>query len=539
MGFTPSSKAQQSPYRSKLESKAIESAFKEDLPETSKLDTKKQPATYIPRMAPTDNSKTYKPKTPVDGLRNLKGGTYRPTNVSKVVVNGGANVDGNQSRSEVVKFTPEDVTIRMLRHKGNIQIPLQSSNLTGKQLPRLTLTKADGSVGDVKYATSPLATSPSSSNQIPSSKAALSTAPSDVEPVKQPDVEMEVKLVGISGCSSSGKSTLAYLLSEIFNPSQEGETGKRFLTQDDFFRPKKDIPRTKFTEPDSQFVRESAKVSKEGLYTFREVYEGKVKKWEIEGPNTDGPAAIDFKELRQAVTELKQTGTISAALEKERSKRGLGVVAETGETITGTEAQFKPLRMQIQQAKNEDLLHKKYNPLISELRDQVKTAMKDKPIKFAFVEGFLLFVNPNAKPSRKEPDWDRHLLHDTLNIPIFLPTSKTAAKKRRFSRLPYKDPPEGDRVPGQMWMSEGYFEDVAWAGYLEEFGWLLKRLVHGRIPGCRARDRETWRVDGVWVRDGDDVGVEETLRWAVGLLLEEVRQPSKRFVTKASVALQR
>jgi hypothetical protein len=529
MGYTPSSKTQHS---AKAKQKTAESAIEDDTPRTPKPNIKKQPATYIPRHASYDNSKTYKPKASVDGPRKAKIRTYQPTTGSKATANSGGR---KTNRSEVVKFTPEDVTIPLLRHTGNIsissQIPKPSSppRPTENRRPQFTLQQIDGSPDDIKPTSSPSPTSTSKT-----------TPPSELAPLSQPTLPpaKEIKLVGISGCSSSGKSTLTYLLSEIFDSASpcESETGKKFLTQDDFFLPKKHIPVTKFTDADSEFVRESARVSKKGgLYSFKEIGGGGGggKKWEISGPNTDAPTAIDFLEFRHAVTSLKQHGQISAASEKARSRRGLGIVQETGDCTTGSST--RP-RMQTHQGHSEDHLIITYAPLITELRNRVQTAMENTSIKFTFVEGFLLFTNPTQPPTPSLLSWNRHLLHDVLTIPIFLPTSKHAAKTRRFARKPYIDPPQGDRVPGQMWMSEGYFKDVVWKGYTDEFGWLLEKLDgKGRVKGFQEGERGTARVHGVWVRNGDDVGVEETVRWAVEVLLGEVREPMDSFVRKALI----
>ncbi|EPE24239.1 P-loop containing nucleoside triphosphate hydrolase [Glarea lozoyensis ATCC 20868] len=308
-------------------------------------------------------------------------------------------------------------------------------------------------------------------------------------------IKAEVKLVGISGCSSSGKSTLAFLLSEIFNPTPQDSTGKRFLTQDDFFRPKKDIPHTTFTDADCKFAcRSATQKSGDGFYSFTHYNSRGVVRWRIEGPNCDGAAAVDFHKLREAVASLKEFGEVSMSLELVRVKSKLGLVQDTGE-VAGEAT--------------------KAIPTLQSHRSQSEApAMEGKAVKFAFVEGFRLFADPKVSPGPKALDWDRHIIHAKLDIPIFLPTSKEVAKTRRFSRQAYKDLPEGDRAPGHMWKSEGYFEQVLWPEYMTEFGWLLDQLGDEKV-------KNGGQVDGVWVRDGDDLGVEETVRWVVDLLLKE------------------
>ncbi|KAF7893400.1 uncharacterized protein EAF02_000938 [Botrytis sinoallii] len=98
-------------------------------------------------------------------------------------------------------------------------------------------------------------------------------------------------------------------------------------------------------------------------------------------------------------------------------------------------------------------------------------------------------------------------LMQEFDIKLFLPTSKEVAKERRLSRFPYIDFPAGGRCPGQMWKSEGYFEEVVWKGYEDSFGWLL-------------REAGKENVDGVFVRTTVDDTVENTVYWAVDVILQ-------------------
>ncbi|CAG8982978.1 hypothetical protein HYALB_00003557 [Hymenoscyphus albidus] len=110
--------------------------------------------------------------------------------------------------------------------------------------------------------------------------------------------EEKIILVAISGISSSGKSTLAYLLKKVFNPETEEEkaAGRRkqhTLTQDDFFKAKTAVPTTSFLvgEGEKEFVMRSMG-SNSGFYKITEVLgDGKEgsqgQKWKVTGPDTD------------------------------------------------------------------------------------------------------------------------------------------------------------------------------------------------------------------------------------------------------------
>lgn len=188
--------------------------------------------------------------------------------------------------------------------------------------------------------------------------------------------------------------------------------------------------------------------------------------------------------------------------------------------------------------------------------------------KLCFVEGFLLFTDPNISreteeaialhPTRVERQADRlqipldavdysyerplstlcfeklgdqrAALMDFFDIKLFLPTSKSVAKARRFSRKPYIDPPVGNRIEGQYWKTEGYFENVVWPNYEKSHGWLFNIGKEGASsgPSCAAEygsDKSSaqfyWKKDDVHIRE-TDAGVEETLSWAVDVILAEM-----------------
>jgi len=112
-------------------------------------------------------------------------------------------------------------------------------------------------------------------------------------------------------------------------------------------------------------------------------------------------------------------------------------------------------------------------------------------------------------------------LNVLFDIKLFLPTSKHHAKKRRFGRSTYIDPPEGGRQPGQMWKAEGYFEDVAWKGYEDAHGWMFQGSDVHADPKWDASGK-VGGANGVFVRPGLDDGIEVTVRWAVDTILKEL-----------------
>lgn len=123
----------------------------------------------------------------------------------------------------------------------------------------------------------------------------------------------------------------------------------------------------------------------------------------------------------------------------------------------------------------------------------------------------------NILPVRASTRSEKGAFMDNFDIKLFLPTSKDKAKARRFSRKPYIDHPLGGRLGGQHWKTEGYFEGVAWPNYEKLHTWLLTNDTDGlgdEEPRCKHSKKGDVHVRGI------DASVEDTLRWAVDVILE-------------------
>ncbi|KAI9650432.1 hypothetical protein NHQ30_000447 [Ciborinia camelliae] len=365
--------------------------------------------------------------------------------------------------------------------------------------------------------------------------------------------------VAISGCTSSGKTTLALLLSEIFSSfsvtkeptdndsplgSEQVNLGDSQTTtplktaftttihQDSFFIAKIHCPCVEFNSAinDESFMKESiAKIDETPIYSYSSTGTKGKANVRVTGPNTDCMEAVDFGNLLRKVQAAQ-----SQKVEPEKN-------------------------LQFKEDADQKKLIEQYSEVISSMRKKVKErlglatinhTMGDEGIVaehsgWVFVEGFLLFSNSmpsdnrSSKVDEKDEDLQARALVDlqqnvneeaismekklmrmkeermpskealmkAFDIKLFLPTTKEVAKHRRMTRFPYVDFPAGGRHPGQMWKSEGYFEDVVWKGYEDSFGWLLKET-----------GKEN--VDGVFVRTTFDDTVENTVDWAVDVILE-------------------
>jgi hypothetical protein len=190
--------------------------------------------------------------------------------------------------------------------------------------------------------------------------------------------------------------------------------------------------------------------------------------------------------------------------------------------------------------------------LIREMRSKVQSLFQQREgsVRFCFVDGFLLFNDPNtedycpggytgdeledlaqekierfeqltAQLHRGNLDLDaeleyikgelhlqsyiaKEIMQSEFDIKLFLPTSKEACKQRRFLRRIYIDYPEGGRLPGQMWKSEGYFDSIVWKNFAEAHEWLT------RDSSCSP---------DIAIRPVEDAGMDFTVRWAVNAIL--------------------
>ncbi|KAH8667484.1 hypothetical protein BGZ60DRAFT_515816 [Tricladium varicosporioides] len=368
--------------------------------------------------------------------------------------------------------------------------------------------------------------------------------------------------VGVSGCSSSGKTTLAFLLNEIFNPLAHPRlTPGTIVKQDAFFFPKANLPSRHFScyplSPieraflemslaEYQAEKGDRKQSMPGLPDDnRSLYgierEGNGEGFGVRGPDSDCAAAVDFRRLVESLKgEMGKTGGESAEVDVDETGKCTGGTMP-GECSHSRKHTPNPPSALVVIEGGEEKARCKYRDLIYEQRLRVRELLRrgnltssqngaeSPPFRFIFLEGFLLFTPPPHSPlqfilTRGEQgsplgvrcsacmrDWRQELM-SLIEIPLFLPTSREAAKARRFSRNIYRDAHLGGRrLPGQMWKSEGYFEEVVWQGYRKEFGWLIDTDGDGRGEDSRM---------GVWVRGKEDAGVEESVEWAVSVILE-------------------
>ncbi|KAJ5172410.1 hypothetical protein N7492_005003 [Penicillium capsulatum] len=307
-------------------------------------------------------------------------------------------------------------------------------------------------------------------------------------------------IVGISGPSSSGKTTLARLLQRIFN-GVAGSPGTDplhtfIIHEDDFYYPDDQIPYT--TTPSGTRIQD----------------------W-------DTAAAIDTTFLAQALAYVRTNGCLPPRL---RSKEDQNEQTESGVP----------------------------DSLIAELRAGVGRDLGGRggpAPTIAFLEGFLLYsplgtqtgvdTGSGSGGGSSETAVALQPVHAQIQLPLFLPASYENVKQRREARSGYvtigpaPGPTEGDkaktsetgdgtreidmegeddRPPQNFWTDPpGYVDDIVWPRYVQDHAWLLvPRGAEGDLLS-RVGDGTEVREDvGVRVAPGKgEQGMSEMVRWAV------------------------
>ncbi|KAJ5703571.1 Phosphoribulokinase/uridine kinase [Penicillium malachiteum] len=301
-------------------------------------------------------------------------------------------------------------------------------------------------------------------------------------------------VVGISGPSSSGKTTLARLLQRIFCgvdlQSSDSKLNTFIIHEDDFYYPDDQIP----------YV-----TTKSGE---------RIQDW-------DTAAAIDTNFLAQSLSYVREHGRL-------------------------------PPRLQSKEDQNEQSDSGVEDALVLEMRDLVSRQLASRNSRtktIAFMEGFLLYSDRDEKSPLRP-------VHDAIHLPLFLPAPYTNVKTRREARSGYvtigaqptqediaaakeakgeQNEQEGeeskkidletedDRPSQNFWVDPpGYVDDIVWPRYVEDHAWLLipDESVDGDLVAQVGEGINVRTDAGVIVAPGKGlVGMDVILKWAVEEIL--------------------
>ncbi|KAL1969509.1 hypothetical protein VTN77DRAFT_8947 [Rasamsonia byssochlamydoides] len=274
-------------------------------------------------------------------------------------------------------------------------------------------------------------------------------------------------IIGLSGPSSSGKTTLARLLRTIFSVN-DGRVRSFIIHEDDFYFPDDKIPVTRTKSGDL------------------------VQDWDTIG-------AIDVPFLSAALAYVRQNGELPPRL---KSKEDQNQASDPGVDP----AQIASLQREV----GERLIKKQ-----EELNNAAE-AETGPSLTVAFLEGFLLY----APPESEAPQHVLRPIHNNIHLHLFLPAPYDLVKTRREARsgyvtigpgpTPSKKLPDNEQTQqqeqqqlqrqqeeqGHSWPQDtsavdlekgdhpkpqqnfwtdppGYVEDIVWPRYVQDHAWLL------------------------------------------------------------------
>ncbi|OAP59679.1 hypothetical protein AYL99_06977 [Fonsecaea erecta] len=302
------------------------------------------------------------------------------------------------------------------------------------------------------------------------------------------DPRVDTVLVGLSGPSSSGKTTLARLLREIFNLDHAAEEGWKIslfiLHQDDFYKTDQDIPTVTIS-------------SKE--FGTRELQD-----W-------DCIDSLDLPLFEHTLTHLRNHGHLPP---ESVSKEDQNSVGHSGVSPAEVDEHREKVRARI-----DELVRK---------RDSKGTESgTGKEIRIYIVEGFLLYPQPSSSStsaSSTSSDYPHsaaglhhlhHLTHTLLHPLLFLPSTRTQTLTRRAARSGYVT------LEGFWVDPPGYVEDLVWPNYMRYHGWMYK---DGNVDGD-VFDEDSCEREGVQVCPGaGGWNMKQVLDWGVQRVEDVIKE---------------
>jgi nicotinamide/nicotinate riboside kinase len=315
-------------------------------------------------------------------------------------------------------------------------------------------------------------------------------------------------LLGLSGPSSSGKTTLARLLRTIFNISvsspvapsssttqhqQQWTLSLFILHQDDFYLTDALVP--------------VISVSSEEFGT-RDLQD-----W-------DCVESLDLKIFEDTLRHVKLHGRVP---EGSMSKEDQNAVGESGVS----DDEVRQLK-EVVEARFKDLISS--NETAAAKGGDVATTTREREIRICILDGFLLYPPappPSASssttqqapssPSPAPPLETLHrLTHELLTPRLFLPSTRAQTLSRRQRRTGYVT------LEGFWTDPPGYVEDVVWPNYARDHAWMY---TDGDVDCGQLDEERLLRDDGVLVCPGQGSwDMKRVLHWAVEAVVQAVRE---------------
>lgn len=297
-------------------------------------------------------------------------------------------------------------------------------------------------------------------------------------------------LLGLSGPSSSGKTTLARLLRSIFDistpssrPTQPSRALSLFiLHQDDFYLTDALVP----------VITASSKE-----FGTRDLQD-----W-------DCVESLDLPLFEDTLRHVKAHGRLP---EGSVSKEDQNAIGESGVS----EVEIEKWKAAVQTW---------FNGLLGEGDGDGEGATSQSPrkeIQICILDGFLLYSSPSSSSQELN---QLHTLTQTLLSPrLFLPTTRAQTLARRLRRSGYVT------LEGFWTDPPGYVQDVVWPNYVRDHGWMYRDgrvddAPQGSADGSVVFNEDLLKREDIQVCPGGGTWeMKQVLAWAVERVKEAVVQ---------------
>jgi len=306
----------------------------------------------------------------------------------------------------------------------------------------------------------------------------------DHQPTMAPVPSSNTLIVGVSGPSSSGKTTLARLLRHIFNVNAGKVALQLFiLHEDDFYKTDKLIPRKTFTSSD---------------HGTRELDD-----W-------DCVESLDLPLLKRVMTHVKGHGTLPPDFASKEDQNTVGESGVSDDVVEGFKHELESWLRHLPAS-------------AAHPQPQTQNTGASTCVTICLLDGFLLYPNPGAPDDSQEREL-HDILEHLLSPKLFIPSTRQRTIERRTKRTGYvtlegfwEDPP-------------GYVEDVVWPNYRRDHTWLFSGSDQSSAESDVTEAVDAGRVNrdvaaqaGILVGPGrGEAHLREILPWAVERLKEAI-----------------
>ncbi|KAJ9608663.1 ribosylnicotinamide kinase [Cladophialophora chaetospira] len=290
------------------------------------------------------------------------------------------------------------------------------------------------------------------------------------------EASLETIIIGLSGPSSSGKTTLARLLREIFNLRIGGlKVSLAILHQDDSYKTDKDIPVLSVTSNE---------------FGTRELQD-----W-------DCVDSLDLPLFEHTLRYLHDHGSLPPDSVSKEDENSVGESHVSSEDVEEWKTKVKSWLDDRGQAGKQE------------------SKLEEKQIRIYIVDGFLLYPPaPSSSQANTYPHTQEGLNHlhgliqKFLQPKLFIPSTRQQTLTRRAARSGYVT------LEGFWTDPPGYVEDVVWPNYILYHSWMYK---DGNVDGeefddkvCESQGLKVCPGGGQWK-------MPEVLEWAVQQVKESI-----------------